>query len=162
MDKIILKDNDLTKNTPMGGNIDVDRYKFCIIDAQQSALEEILGSELKEKMVTDFPNFSGEYELLYPYVRLFLIHQSTAEYLLVGAYQISNAGIYKATPVNGNPNDKTENDLLLKNQQYKAQMYRIRLEKYLCKNGSKMPEYKCSTENSVNPIRDFGESYDFV
>ena len=162
MGKIILKDSDLTSATPLGGNIDVDRYRFCIEDAQESALEEILGTELLAKMVSDFPVFASDYDVLYGYIRKYLIHQSAVEYMLIGAYQVANSGIFKTTPVNGQPTDKVDNDFIVKNQKYKADMYRGRLEKYLCKHSALFPEYKCSTTNDVNPARDTGQSYDFV
>ena len=67
METILLNDNEITESTLLGGNIDVDRYKFCIIDAQISKLEESLGETLYEKIKTDFENnvLTGDYLILH-------------------------------------------------------------------------------------------------
>jgi len=104
METILLNDNEITESTLLGGNIDVDRYKFCIIDAQISKLEESLGETLYEKIKTDFENddLAGNYLTLHTkYIKPFLIHQSALEYLKLGAYHVSNGGIYKHTPSGG-------------------------------------------------------------
>ena len=145
-DVILLQDNDLTSNTLLGGNIDVDRFRYCILDAQASKLEVIYGDELYAKMIADFGTYAGEYLTLYNnYHRPFLIAQAAVEYLLVGAYQVANAGIFKTTPQNGSPTDKVENDYLVKNYKLKAKMYEERLVRYL--SGSGIAEY---TNTSVN------------
>jgi hypothetical protein len=46
---ILLSDNDLTKNTVLGGNIDVDKLRQCVIDAQITRLEELLGKRYTTK-----------------------------------------------------------------------------------------------------------------
>lgn len=155
MEKIMLLDNDLVSATPLGGNIDVDKMRYCIVDAQISRIEEILGSELYEKMRDDFPNYaSGSiYEELYGFIKPILVHQSAREYILTGAYSVNNAGIFKAAPTNATPVEKEEVDALSKNQERKADMYAERLERWLCKKSGQIPEYKCSPTNNVNPVR---------
>lgn len=151
-DVILLSDNEITESTVLGGNIDVDKYRFCIIDAQNSRLEETLGEVLLQKIKDDFVGgfLTGNYQILYEkYIVPFLIHQSALEYILIGAYMVNNGGIYKHTPQNGQPAEKTEVDFIVNNQRNKSDMYLIRLEKWLCKN--KLPEYKCDPENIVNP-----------
>lgn len=152
MEYLLLNDNEITQNTVLGGNIDVDKYKFCIQDAQLSKLIEILGEDLYEKIKTDFENdaLSGDYETLYTkYINPFLIHQSALEYLLIGAYTVGNAGIYQVTPQNGTPVGRDEIDYLVKNQRNKAEIYQGRLERYLCK--VHFDEYKIDSDNIVNP-----------
>ena len=53
---IWLRENELTKNTLLGGNIDIDLYIPCIADAQRTRLEEILGETLFNKIDVDFGN----------------------------------------------------------------------------------------------------------
>jgi len=154
METILLNDNEITENTLLGGNIDVDRYKFCIIDAQISKLEETLGETLYEKLKDDFENndLAGNYLTLYnKYVKPFLIHQSTLEYLKVGAYQVSNGGIYRHAPSNGTAVDKSEIDFLVENQRAKAEMYCQRMEKWLSLN--LIPEYYAYTAGTVTPAK---------
>jgi hypothetical protein len=152
MEALLLNDIDITENTPLGGNIDVDKFRFCIADAQVSKLEEILGETLYEKIKTDYTanTLSGLYAILYDkYIKPFLIHQSAVEYLLVGAYMVSNGGIFKNTPQNGTPVEKNEVDFLVQNQRSKAEMYQARLEKWLVRNN--LPEYLVYLSNTIVP-----------
>ena len=154
METILLNDNEITESTLLGGNIDVDRYKFCIIDAQISKLEESLGETLYEKIKTDFENnvLTGDYLILHTkYIKPFLIHQSALEYLKIGAYHVSNGGIYKHTPSNGTAIDKNEVDFLVENQRVKAEMYMQRMEKWLSLN--RIPEYYAYVSGTVVPAR---------
>lgn len=152
MEALLLNDLDLTENTPLGGNIDVDKFRFCIADAQVSKLEEILGETLYEKIKTDYTanTLSGNYSILYTkYVKPFLIHQSAVEYLLIGAYNIANGGIFKNTPQNGTAVEKSEVDFLVQNQRSKAEMYQARLEKWLARNI--LPEYYTYLNTTIVP-----------
>lgn len=150
---IWLRENELTKNTLLGGNIDIDLYIPCIADAQRTKLEEILGETLFKKIDEDFGDdtLAGLYLTLFnDYIKPFLIHQSAVEYLLVGAYKITNNGIYKTQPENTASVDKTEVDYLVNNQRLKADMYQGRLERWLALN--QLPEYLSSDSTIVPPI----------
>jgi hypothetical protein len=151
---ILLKENELTKNTLLGGNIDIDLYIPCIADAQRTRLEEILGETLYNKICLDFENddLDGEYLTLYEgYIVPFLIAAAAVEYLLIGAYKVNNNGIFKAQPDNSIAIDKTEVDYLVNNMRLKSEMYRDRMFRWLAK--FHLPEYVSSSNNIVNPIR---------
>lgn len=159
MEKLLLTDLDITQNTPLGGNIDVDRYRVCVQDAQLSKIEEVLGETLYAKMRDDYDDtdqdfgFSGLYLTMYEkYLRPALIHQAAVEYLLIGAYQITNGGISKHQPNNGAPVEKNEVDYLVQNQRAKADMYIQRLERFLSKND--IPEYTSDQNTIVPPNRE--------
>jgi hypothetical protein len=151
---ILLRENELTKNTLLGGNIDIDLYIPCIADAQRIRLEEILGETLYNKICLDFENddLENEYLTLYEgYIVPFLIAASAVEYLLIGAYKVNNNGIFKAQPDNSVAIDKTEVDYLVNNMRLKSEMYQDRMLRWLYKNN--LPEYVSSSTNIVNPMR---------
>jgi hypothetical protein len=151
---ILLKENELTKNTLLGGNIDIDLYIPCIADAQRIRLEEILGETLYNKICLDFEDdeLAGEYLTLYEgYIVPFLIAAAAVEYLLIGAYKVNNNGIFKAQPDNSVAIDKTEVDYLVNNMRLKSEMYQDRMLRWLYKNN--LPEYVSSSTNIVNPMR---------
>lgn len=151
---ILLKENELTKNTLLGGNIDIDLYIPCIADAQRIRLEEILGETLYNKICLDFENddLTGEYLTLYEgYIVPFIIAAAAVEYLLIGAYKVNNNGIFKAQPDNSVAVDKTEVDYLVNNMRLKSEMYQDRMLRWLYKNN--LPEYVSSSTNIVNPMR---------
>jgi hypothetical protein len=151
---ILLRENELTKNTLLGGNIDIDLYIPCIADAQRIRLEEILGETLYNKICLDFENddLENEYLTLYEgYIVPFIIAAAAVEYLLIGAYKVNNNGIFKAQPDNSVAIDKTEVDYLVNNMRLKSEMYQDRMLRWLYKNN--LPEYVSSSTNIVNPMR---------
>jgi hypothetical protein len=151
---ILLKDNDLTKNTVLGGNIDVDKLRQCVLDAQVTRLEELLGETLYSKIETDFENeaLTGVYETLYiDYIKPFLIRQSAVEYLKIGAFTVANNGIFQPQPNNAIAITDKNLSNLINEVRIKADMFAERMRKYLCKNT--IPEYASSSDNIVNPNR---------
>jgi hypothetical protein len=151
---ILLRENELTKNTLLGGNIDIDLYIPCIADAQRIRLEEILGETLYNKICLDFENddLEGDYLTLYEgYIVPFIIAAAAVEYLLIGAYKVNNNGIFKAQPDNSVAVDKTEVDYLVNNMRLKSEMYQDRMLRWLYKFN--LPEYVSSSTNIVNPMR---------
>ena len=64
---LLIKPIDLKQRTVLGGNIDVDKINFMIDEVQRSTLEPLLGTELFEKILTDFDNtaLTGLYLELY-------------------------------------------------------------------------------------------------
>ena len=151
---ILLRENELTKNTLLGGNIDIDLYIPCIADAQRTRLEEILGETLYNKICLDFENddLENEYLTLYEgYIVPFIIAAAAVEYLLIGAYKVNNNGIFKTQPENSVAVDKTEVDYLVNNMRLKSEMYQDRMLRWLYKNN--LPEYVSSSTNIVNPMR---------
>jgi hypothetical protein len=156
---------DLTNNTPLGGNIDEDRYKFCILDAQNSKLKEILGDTLYTKIETDYHanTLSGNYLTLYnEFVKPILIHQGAVEYLTIASFQVSNGGIYKHTPANGQPVEMSDVKYLIDSQRLKVEMYVERLNRWLLRIYP--TEYTYHYENIVNPSfrRTSTLNFDFV
>ena len=160
---ILLKENELTKNTLLGGNIDIDLYIPCIADAQRIRLEEILGETLYNKICVDFENdeLIGDYNTLYDgYIVPFLIAAAAVEYLLIGAYKVNNNGIFKTQPENSVAVDKTEVDYLVNNMRLKSEMYQDRMVRWLWLNN--LPEWVANGTNVVNPLSNnlmFGKWY---
>jgi DNA-binding transcriptional ArsR family regulator len=151
---VLLKDNVLTENTPLGGNIDVDKLRQCILDAQATRLEELLGEELYNKIVEDYSDetLEGDYLKLYEdYLVPFLIRQSAVEYLKIGAYSIGNNGIVVPTPQNTTAISEAQLSSLINTQETKADMYADRMYRWLCKNS--LPEWNSSSDKIVNPHR---------
>lgn len=163
MEYLLLSDQELLQNTVLGGNIDTDKYKFCVQDAQLSKLVEILGEDLYEKIKFDYEYelLIGDYEILYnKYINPFLIHQSAVEYILIGSYQVANGGVFKLTPQNGSPVEKDDIDYLVTNQRNKAEIYQNRMENFLCKVN--LPEYIINPNNIINPKKSSYGGFSFL
>lgn len=139
---LLLRSNELTKYSPLGGNVDPDVYKPCVLDAQRTRLEELLGDTLYQKICDEFEadTLAGDYLTLYDnYIVPFLIHQSAVEYLRIGAYKINANGIFKTAPDNANAVETSDINGLVKNQSNKADMYANRMVQWLVLSG--IPEY---------------------
>lgn len=149
---VLLKDNVLTENTPLGGNIDVDKLRQCILDAQATRLEELLGEDLYNKIEAEYEaeTLAGDYEILYnDYIVPFLIRQSAVEYLKIGAFSIGNNGIVLPTPANTTAISETLLSNLINDMRIKADMFADRMYKWLCKHN--LPEYASNSNNIINP-----------
>jgi hypothetical protein len=145
---------EIASTTIMGGNVDVDKYIFCIANTQATVIEPLLGSLLYEKILEDAENddLSGDYLILYnKYIKPITKYQSVAQYVEIGSIIVSNGGIFKH--VADNSEIVTREELLSLSQQYRAfaQMYVQRFNRWICKNP--ISEYKNNQED-VLPNKD--------
>ena len=149
---ILLTDNELSKNTWLSGNIDKDKLRQCILDAQAERLEVLLGEKLYEKICTDYDadTLRDDYLILYTdYIKPFLIRQSALEYLKIGAFSVSNNGIFQPTSQNAQPISDAQLQVLKDEMSIKANAYADRMHRWLKQNN--LPEYECDSENIINP-----------
>lgn len=134
---LLIRPSEITEFTPMGGNVDVDKYKPCIYDVQVTVIEPLLGEKLYDKIVADFEGgLLGKYlELYNDYLKPILRHQVFAEYVEVAAYTVANNGVFKHVPENAESVNKNEVQFLAQAHRTKAQMYIDRAERWLSKSG---------------------------
>jgi hypothetical protein len=154
MATVILLDNDiLTRNSILGGNIDVDKMMPSIKAAQLTDIKPLLGIELYEKICDDYlnDNLAGLYlEMYEDYIVNLLVYSSAAIYIAAGgAYQITNMGILKARTDNSETVSKNEVDYLYN---FNKQLFNTVKEDFLKWIKDKdIPEFKkCSTPISGN------------
>ena len=151
---ILLTDNEISKNTLLSGNIDKDKLRQCILDAQAERLEVLLGEKLYEKICADYEadTLRDEYLTLYTdYIKPFLIRQSALEYLKIGAFSVSNNGIFQPTSQNAQPISDAQLQVLKDEMSIKANAYADRMHRWLKQNN--LPEFECDSENIINPTK---------
>ena len=151
---ILLTDTEISKNTLLSGNIDKDKLRQCILDAQAERLEVLLGEKLYEKICADYEadTLRDEYLTLYnDYIKPFLIRQSALEYLKIGAFSVSNNGIFQPTSQNAQPISDAQLQVLKDEMSIKANAYADRMHRWLKQNN--LPEYECDSENIINPTK---------
>ena len=151
---ILLTDSELSKNTLLSGNIDKDKLRQCILDAQAERLEVLLGEKLYEKICADYEAdiLRDEYLTLYTdYIKPFLIRQSALEYLKIGAFSVSNNGIFQPTSQNAQPISDAQLQVLKDEMSIKANAYADRMHRWLKQNN--LPEFECDSENIINPTK---------
>lgn len=150
---LFIEPQEITSTTILGGNVDVDKYLFCIANVQLTIIEPLLGTELYDKIITDKTNdtLAGLYlELYTDFIKPITKNMALSEYIEIASYMVNNGGIYKHTGDNIEVVDKQEVQFLAgKNKNY-AQMYIERFNKWICKNS--LPEYK-TYQDEVNAIK---------
>lgn len=145
---------ELSNTTILSGNVDIDKYTFCIANVQVTTIEPLLGSELYEKIITDLDagTLEGLYlELFEKYIKPITKHYSVGQYIEIASYILDNGGLYKHTGENIEVVDKQEAQFLSNKYNAMAQMYVQRFEKWICKNT--IPEYK-TIQDDVNAMKD--------
>ena len=86
---LFIKPEEITKTSILGGNVDIDKYLFCINSAQITVLEPLLGSELYNKIVNDIENnnLTGVYLTLFDsYIKPITKNESLAQYIEISSY----------------------------------------------------------------------------
>lgn len=155
----LITDDQLTNGSPLGGNIDVDKYSYVILETQVFVIEPILGTKLYNKLLSDFNNdtLEGVYEtLLINYIQPIIISHVSAEYISMAGIHVANAGLYKYNPENTESVSIKEREHLAQKQRAKADVYIERLQRFLCDSTTDIDEYDLAQDNNfdVKPDRD--------
>jgi len=135
--------SELAETTILGGNVDVDKYTFSILNVQISVIEPLLGSLLYDKIILEITNdtLSGNYLVLFnEFVKPITKNEAVAEYIEVCSYTLDNGGLFKHQPDNAEVVSKDEAQFLSSKYHALAQMYVQRFDKWICKND--ISEYK--------------------
>jgi hypothetical protein len=154
MEYLLINPTDISKTTILGGNVDIDKYRYCVYNSQIIVLEPLLGTELYNKILTEAENntLAGLYLDLYTkFIKPILKNESLAEYLEVASYSVANGGIFKHAPESSNVVEKEEAQYLAQKYHNIAEMYIIRFNKWICKNT--ITEYK-TWQDEVNAVKD--------
>ena len=150
---LFITPQEMASTTILGGNVDIDKYLFCIANVQLTTIEPLLGTELYDKILTDAENddLTGLYLTLYnDFVKPITKNESTAQYIEIASYMLTNGGLFKHTGDNIEVVDKQEAQFLAQKYSGLAQMYVKRFEKWICKNP--ITEYK-TYQDDVNADR---------
>lgn len=127
MTTILIRPEDLTRNTIIGGSVDVDRYLQAIKACQNIYIKPVLGKELYDKICLDFENNELEdlyLEMFEDYISGMVIHGSAEIYLSQGAYIVSNSGITKTKTDSSETISKEEVDYLVQSSRKLYNLYK--------------------------------------
>ena len=73
------------------------------------------------------------------------------EYLKIGAFSVSNNGIFQPTSQNAQPISDAQLQVLKDEMSIKANAYADRMHRWLKQNN--LPEFECDSENIINPTK---------
>lgn len=153
-DVLLITKDDLFKYTQLSGNFDIDKITPFIKVAQDIEVQQLLGTDLYRKILTDVKNntLAGNYlTLVSHYVQPMLIHYSMADLLLFHGYEVSNAGIVRNTPEGTQLPDAGEINTLVERTRAMADTYRRRLVDYLSYYPQLFPEYTANQNAGQYP-----------
>ena len=137
---LLITPQEITDTTILGGNVDVDKYKFCILDTQVRVIEPLLGTLLYKYILTNRATLTGEYLTLFnDYVKPILKFSTVANYLEIASFMVDNGGIFKHTAENKDIPSMQEVTALVQKYNSLCDMYILRFDKWNGKNN--IPEY---------------------
>lgn len=148
----------IEKYTQLNVN-DVDRYLPLIEYSQEKILEEVLGTRLYEKLLEDYPVYSGKYETMYnEYIVKILCNDVAAEYVETSPFEVTSGGVFLNTANETQlPSDK-QIIRLVSAYRNRAEMYINRLNRFLKYERENIPEYN-SQENPYDIDSEQNDSY---
>lgn len=147
---LLIDPTTISKTTILGGNVDIDKYRYCIFDTQLIVLEPLLGTLLYNKMLADAEanTLADLYlELNERFIKPIVKNEALARYIEVASYSVANGGIFKHAPEKKEIVDKEEVQYLANKYHAISQMYIVRFNKWICKNY--IEEYK-THQDEVN------------
>lgn len=151
---LLITRDDIVKFTALNGNIDTDKFIQFIKIAQDTHIQNFLGTDLLEKIQADIVagTLANPYlTLVTKYIKPMLIHWAMVEYLPFSAYTIANKGIYKHQSENSETVEKSEIDFIVEKERSIAQHYTQRFIDYICFNNTTFPEYTSNTNGDMYP-----------
>lgn len=152
---------DLKRKSIIDGNVDADKLVQFVEVAQDTHIQNYLGTDLYNKLQTlivggtidDVAN--ADYKtLLTDYVKPMLIWFSQSAYLPFAMYQISNGGMYKHTSENSETVSLEEMRALLNRVTETAEFYTRRFVDYMSFNSTTFPEYNSNSDGDMYPDKD--------
>lgn len=149
----LITSEEIRLNTPMGGNVDSDKFMNFIVDVQVMVLEPALGTKLYDKIITDFNSdtLAGLYlQMFNDYIKPVLWHSVFAEYVKIGSIIVGNGGMYKHIAQDAETASIEDINYVAKNAQSKADTYIDRLIRFLCDQDSNIPEYTLNQDNDYD------------
>lgn len=153
---LMIKRDDLVRFTSLNGNVDTDKFLQYILIAQETTVQQILGTDLYNKIQNDIEGdtLTGNYSsLVSDYIKPVLCHAAMVQYLPFAAFTIGNNGIFKRSSENSETASKNEIDYLVEKERDILQFYIDRITEYLNFNApSKFPEYYTNSNEDIRPL----------
>jgi hypothetical protein len=151
---LFINRTDLVKNSIISGSTDTDNFIQFIKVAQQIDIQNLLGTDLYNKISADIVagTLSGNYlTLVNTYVQPTLIWFAQMNYIPFAAYKITSKGVLKGTSEQSQTVEKNEVDYLVAKAREYANYYSTRLVDYLCFNDNLFPEYNSNSDDDIYP-----------
>ena len=154
--KLLITRQELLERTPIDGSTDMDKIVPHILTAQDTHVQNVLGTKLYDKLVKDNEDgtLTGNYfTLLNKYVKPMLCHYAAADFYLFHHFTIANGGVFSHNSENSSTSTLGEIEVLCSAQKANAVHYRTSLVGYICNDTSRFPEYYADQQGQMYPDR---------
>jgi hypothetical protein len=152
---------ELKKKSIIDGNVDSDKILQFVEVAQDTHIQNYLGTDLYNKLQSEIVagTLSGNYlSLLNDYIKPMLIWYSQATILPFLLFQVKNGGVYKHSSENSETINKDELDYIIQRTRDNAEFYTKRFLDYICANSTLFPEYLTNSNGDMYPDKDVNYS----
>lgn len=142
----------LKARTNVNTNVSDKIINPVILETQELSIMSVIGERLYTKIAVDIDddNLAGDYlTLVNKYIAPALAYRTYERLINVMAFKVAEGNVYRATSDNAEATSMTDLAALRRGASMAADDYSIRLEKYLCHNNAKFPEYMQSTNEEV-------------
>ena len=129
-------------------NIQSKQIEIAIDHAQLFYLQQILGTALYNKMLTDFGSYAGDYSTLYTdYIKPYLLYRVMVDLRPMLNYQLRNKGLMQFTSQDAQGTDLKDLMYMVQKDTDQSQFCAKRMTDYLCGNSSLFPEYTATQDD---------------
>jgi len=155
---LFITTKDIKRYSVLSGNVDPDKFIYMVEIAQDTEVQNYLGTKLLEKIqaliiagtINDPAN--ADYKtLLETYVKPMTIYWALVCYMPFAAYTVANGGVYKHTSESSVTVDKDEVDYLVEKYRDIAQFYTNNFIDFMVYNQNTYPEYNANTQDDTYP-----------
>ena len=147
----LISEDTLKSETIINDNTGSEYIKPAIETAQDIYLQQLIGSELLDKLCADIEagNITSPYTtLIDDYITNYLKYKVLSEITIPISYKYRNAGVIQANGDHYQQTTLRDAQLVANHYDMRATFYAERLSKYLCTNADKFPEYKSTRDNA--------------
>ena len=155
---LFITTKDIKRYSVLSGNVDPDKFIYMVEIAQDTEVQNYLGTKLLEKIqaliiagtINDPANASYK-TLLETYVKPMTIYWALVCYMPFAAYTVANGGVYKHTSESSVTVEKDEVDYLVEKYRDIAQFYTNNFIDFMVYNQNTYPEYNANTQDDTYP-----------
>lgn len=147
----IISEDYLKKNSILNINIDTDKIRPAIVNAQVIEIQQLLGTKLLKKILQLINDEqlvgSGVYQTLVDeYIIPTMVEYSLYYALLDISFQAYNKGVMQRSSEFAQPSSLKEIQYIRNDVKNRAEFLAQRLYKYICDNKNDYPEYSSSDD----------------
>ena len=155
---LFITTKDVKRYSVLSGNVDPDKFIYMVEIAQDTEVQNYLGTKLLEKIqdliiagTINDPANAAYKTLLETYVKPMTIYWALVCYMPFAAYTVANGGVYKHTSESSVTVDKDEVDYLVEKYRDIAQFYTNNFIDFMVYNQNTYHEYNANTQDDTYP-----------